>query len=210
MTNNKEHNDGTGQPVRCSAWLGRMVNLLSEAAKETPQQLIAWCRMVFRVKPLDAVQDVGKSIIKLRIGYLLILGQCIAQAGESCLAEKRPGGVNGGRDGRGTLIAQSLALVCPLRNLALPTRQCSKVIILAAADTVAGVTPGHEPVGKISGGEGSNWQRAYQELQPFVLMLSFLAGWVTYEIRDDIRHWWRRRMRPNDPSSATRREGGVE
>ena len=195
--------------VRCSAWLGRMVNLLSESAEIIAQQFVAWCCAVFRVQTLHAVQDVGKSVIKLRIGYLLILGQCGAQAGESCVADKCPRGVNGGRDGGNAFIAQSLAVVGALWNLRLPTRQCANVIILAASEAIAGVSSGREPVGEISGGERSNWKRAYQELQPFILLLSFLAGWAAYDVGEDVRHWWRRRMRPNDPSSATRPTGGA-
>ena len=187
--------------VRCSAWLGRAVIQAPLKSVEKTNEPLLGGLPVFEERRLQILKSV-----KLLVALGLVIGQHGAESLPLPVWKDVTEAIHCGDEYRNTLGVENLApglggklgsLVGNYRHELIPT----------FGDATLLVATGSENMGQVSSDKtAANLKYAYQQLKPLLWLYAFMAGWTAYEIRDDVRHWWRRRKRPNDPSSATGRQ----
>ena len=211
-----ELNAPTG--VGCSAWLDRIGDLLAKTLHVSPEHVVWIWRHRWRLSAVLKLVGCAGNQRALGVGVLILVAMPQVENARGALsAEIGPNGEHRVAQWNDRLAMKHLGptvnVLASMRNPALQAAKNCQELILCFAHPIPVIAAAGEDVRPPTEEKANHdadehlWCGMNQLLTIAGMMIGYLAGWAAYDIRQNVRHWWWRRMRSNDPSSATRRAG---
>ena len=196
---NKSHKTGRAAAVACSALLARI--LIQTPLKSFQKKLKSWLAGYANILTF--------LVLKFLIPLGIVIGESSLQARPLLTGQNITKPIYSASDYRNALFVEILPVVFDGQLGVLVSNNDHK-FVFGFEKPLLGIASASENVSPISSQEASYWKCAYYEFEPLLCLLGFLAGWLAYDVCEDICHWWRT-MRANSKLTDRRdRDGGAE